>query len=116
MKKFVIILSFFLCFLFCGCSIDTSGYVQELTSSKWNVKLKGGAKLSLEFNEDYADFTIQNGELGTSIRGKYVADEKSFVIFMPEISQNYTFLYTPKGEKLDLTYNNATITLTKQDD
>lgn len=115
MKKFVIFINFFLCVMLCGCSVQNSGYVEELTSNKWSATLKGGAQVSLCFNEEYADFEIENSSLSTSISGKYVADEKSFVIFVPEIAQNYTFVYTPKGEKLDLTYNNSTITLNRQD-
>ena len=34
-----------------------------------------------------------------------------FVIFVPEISQNYGFEYTPKGDTLELKYGEYTITL-----
>ncbi len=69
--------------------------------------------MSLEFDEDTAVLKINNSGKSTEIKGDYIADQSSFVIFMPEVSQNYSFDYTPKGNKLDLTHNNNTITLNK---
>ncbi|HCI59221.1 hypothetical protein [Ruminococcus sp.] len=113
MKKIVAVLLISLCFVFSACTTDTSGYMNELTSSKWEAKLEGGAELSLEFDEDTAVLKINNSGKSTEIKGDYIADQSSFVIFMPEVSQNYSFDYTPKGNKLDLTHNNNTITLNK---
>ena len=101
MKKFVALICILLCLLLCSCSIATTGYSDELTLNSWCAKL------------DSASLTLKSGDETTEICGKYLADERSFVIFMPEISQNYTFLYVPKGDKLDVTYNNSTITLNK---
>ncbi len=111
MKKFVVLLSLFLCLLFCSCTTDTSGYKSELTSKKWSAKLDGGAEVKLTFSADTATMHIKSADKSTEIEGRYVADDKSFMIFVPEISQNYTFEYTPKGENLDLKYNGSTITL-----
>lgn len=69
--------------------------------------------MKLDFEEDTATLKINNSGKSTEIKGSYIADESTFVIFMPEVSQNYTFDYTPKGDKLDLSYNNNTITLNK---
>ena len=115
LKKLVAVILISICFVFSSCTTDTSGYVNELKSSKWESKLEGGAELSLEFDEDTAVLKIINSGKSTEIKGNYIADENSFVIFMPEISQNYTFDYTPKDYKLDLSYNNNTITLKKSD-
>lgn len=111
MKKLVVLLSVFLCFLFCACTTDTSGYKNELTSRTWSAKLDGGAEAKLSFNGDTATLHIKSFDKTTELVGKYVADDKSFVIFVPEILQNYTFEYTPKGKNLDLKYNGCTITL-----
>ncbi len=113
MKKFVALICILLCLLLCSCSIATTGYSDELTLNSWCAKLDGGAEINLKFKDDSASLTLKSGDETTEICGKYLADEKSFVIFMPEISQNYTFLYVPKGDKLDVTYNNSTITLNK---
>lgn len=113
LKKLVAVLLISVCFVLSACTTDTSGYVNELKSSKWAVKLDGGAELNLEFDEDTAVLKINNSGKSTEIKGRYIADENSFVIFMPEVSQNYTFGYTPKGDTLDLSYNKNTITLNK---
>lgn len=87
--------------------------MNELTSSKWKAKLEGGAEINLKFDGNIAELKISNSGKSTEIKGDYIADQSSFVIFMPEVSQNYSFDYTPKGNKLDLSYNNNTITLNK---
>lgn len=113
LKKIVAVILISVCFVFSSCTTDTSGYVNELVSSKWEAKLEGGAEVNLEFDEDTAVLKINNSGKSTEIKGSYIADENSFVIFMPEVAQNYTFNYTPKGNKLDLSYNDSTITLKK---
>lgn len=115
MKKFVALICVFLCFLLCSCTIATTGYSDELTLNSWSAKLDGGAEINLEFKDENASLTLKSGNDKTKISGKYLADDKSFVIFMPEISQNYTFAYVPKGNKLDITYNNSTITFNKKE-
>lgn len=111
MKKFVVILSIIICLLFCSCTADTSGYKYELTSKSWSAVLEGGARAELSFEGDIALLTLQSGGSTAQIKGKYVADDTSFVIFVPEIAQNYTFNYTPKGRTLELKYKNDTIIL-----
>ena len=114
LKKIVAVLLISVCFVFSSCTADTSGYVNELTSSKWTAKLEGGAELSLEFSGDTASLKIRNSGESTEIKGRYVADDNSFVIFMPEVSQNYKFEYTPSGNKLDISYNDNILTLEKE--
>lgn len=114
MNKIVAVLSFLLGVVLCGCSVDTSGYTEELTSSLWKVSLEGGAELVLSFDEEYACLSIENFNLKKEIKGKYIADEKSFVIFDTDVAQSYSFEYTPKGGNLDLTYNGSTITLSAE--
>ena len=46
--------------------------------------------------------------------GRYLADETEFVIFMPEIKQNYGFGYTPRGSMLDIKHDGKTITMKKR--
>lgn len=111
MKKFVVFFLALLTALCCSCTADTSGNTYELTSPRWEADLEGGAKLNLEFKDNSALLKIDNNGENTQIKGRYIADEKSFVIFMPEIFQNYTFEYTPKGETLELSYNGKKIIL-----
>ncbi|MGN1433431.1 MAG: hypothetical protein ACI4XI_06995 [Ruminococcus sp.] len=113
MKKIVTVLLISVCFVFSACTTDTSGYANELKSSKWEAKLEGGAEVNLEFFEDSAVLKISNSGKSTEIKGNYLADENSFVIFVPDVAQNYAFDYSPKGDKLDLSYNDNTITLDK---
>lgn len=113
LKKLVAVLLISVCFVFSACTTDTSGYVNELRSSKWGAKLDGGAEVNLEFDGDTAMLKISNSDKNAEIKGVCVADEKSFVVYIPEVAQNYTFDYNPKGDKLDLSYNNHTITLKK---
>ncbi len=113
LKKIVALLLISLCFVFSACTTDTSGYTNELISSKWQKTLEGGAEINLEFDENTAVLKINNSGKSTEIKGDYIADQSSFVIFVPEVSQNYSFDYTPKGNKLDISYNNNTITLNK---
>ena len=113
MKKFVTLFYLIICIMFCSCTQNTSGYSYELTSSNWHKTLDGGAEISLTFDDDTANFAIKNSDKSTQIKGKFLADEETFVIFVPEISQNYGFSYKPKGSTLDITYNGNTITLEK---
>lgn len=110
MKKFVAGFLILISILLCSCTTDTSGTVYELTSEKWQAKLEGGAVMTLEFSGDTASLKVSNADKSSDISGKYIADDKSFIIFMPAISQNYEFEYVPKGKKLELSYgNNAVI-------
>ena len=113
MKKIFLVLGTLFCIILSACTTDTSGYVYELTSESWATELEGGGKISLEFTDDTAVMMLENGGESTSIQGKYLADDEMFIIFMPEISRNYSFEYTPKGSTLDISYNNHTITLNR---
>lgn len=111
MKNFVILLLTLSVLLLCSCTTDTSGYKTELVSSKWYALLDGGAEVNLSFDDDTACFCINNAEKSCKIEGKYIADDKTFVIFVPEIAQNYGFSYTPKNSTLELGFGEHYITL-----
>lgn len=115
MKKIFLLLSITLCFALCSCSVDTSGYKQELTSNEWEAKLESGAEVNLKFSGEKACFSITNAGNQTTIDGNYVADENSFIIFVPNLAQNYRFEYFPRGVQLDLTYNNNKVTLNQKE-
>lgn len=97
-----------------GCETAPKGNISELTDYSWQAKLDSGAEVSLDFDEDRASFNVKNGEKTVSISGRYLADETEFVIFMPEIKQNYGFGYTPRGSMLDIKYGGKTITMKKR--
>lgn len=111
MKFFVVTACIVLIFIFSGCSQDTSGYKKELVSNNWSAHLDGGGSARLEFENDFASLVLTNADLSVSIKGKYVADSKAFVIFMPEISYNYCFEYAPNGNTLELNFNGMTLHL-----
>ncbi len=113
MKKIALTCMLGICLFFCSCTKDTTGYSNELVSFTWEKTLKGGAEVKLEFTSDIANLSITNGDLKTQIKGKYIADEQRFVIFVPEISQNYGFEYIPKGKTLELRFGDNTIILDK---
>ena len=115
MKKYVAAALILSVFLLCSCSKDTSGCKTELTTSKWQNRYDSGAEVNLEFENDYAKFTINNADKSCVISGKYIADDSTFVIFVPEIAQNYGFDYNPKNSSLELTFEGNTITLDKCD-
>lgn len=111
MKKFVAVLCIMVAFVFCSCTVDTSGYSYELVSNSWEANLKGGGRAELSFDDGNALLTLENGDLKKQISGKYIADENSFVIFDSDISRNYKFDYVPSGNTLELTYNDMKLVL-----
>lgn len=118
MKKTLVIIALIVLLLLCGCTQNAPSYKTELINSAWKVKAEGGAEAVLEFSGEAddlsAEFTITNADKTVKISGNCLADEQSFVIFDGSVMQNYAFDYLPKGDTLDLTYNNKTITLQKQ--
>lgn len=115
MKKYVAAILILSVFLLCSCSKDTSGCKTELTTSKWHKTLDTGAEIDLEFTDDYAELSIKNTDKNCLISGKYIADDSTFVIFVPEIAQNYGFDYNPKNSSLEITFEGNTLTLDKYD-
>lgn len=111
MKKYVAVLCVLTAFVFCSCTVDTSGYSYELISKSWEADLKGGGRVELSFNDGNASLILENGDLKKEISGKYIADENSFVIFASDVSYNYKFDYVPSGNTLELTYNNMKLEL-----
>lgn len=110
MKKFVAVLIFFSSIiLLCSCSADTSGYRTELETKKWISEAEGGARAELSFDENKAELIMENGDLKRKISGSYIIDDKSFVIFVPEISYNYKFGYNTSCNAMELDYNGAKI-------
>lgn len=114
MKKFVGLLLFFLVIFLSGCTAS-SGYRDELTASTWQTTLDGGAEVSLQFDGDKADLTIDSAGERVTLQGKCLADERRFVIFVPSLRQNYGFDYIPDGDKLHLSYSGNTITLERSE-
>lgn len=95
--------------LLCSCSADTSGYRTELTSQKWVSEAEGGATAQLSFNNDIAELVMNSGNLQRRISGKYILDDKTLVIFVPEISYNYKFGYSTSCNTMELDYNGKKI-------
>ena len=113
MKKTVGAVIFMIIFVFSGCSGGERGYVSELTQSTWQAQLEGGGNLYLSFDGDHATLDIQSGKEQTQIKGRVIADEKSFVIFDRELAQNYGFEYVPRGEQLELCFEGNTVVMDK---
>ena len=115
MKKLVVLWIIICTALLCGCSTVKTGKKYELTENSWKARLDGGGRLSLRFGGGRAELKMENGENKTVISGEYLADDKTLVIFVPELMQNYGFGYTPRGNLLDLSFNGATVTFTADD-
>lgn len=113
MKKSVVLLLIISSLLFCSCTSPSSSYKTELVSSSWHTTLDGGAEVSLSFDDQTACLSISSSDKNCKIEGKYIADEQTLVIFVPEIAQNYGFSYTPKNSTLTLCFEGNTITLEK---
>lgn len=111
MKKFVAVLAVSVCFMLCSCYADTSGYTYELTKNSWYADFEGDKSAQLSFEQDEACFKFVSMNKTAVIKGDYIADDSTFVIFVPQLSQNYKFDYSVHGEKLDVTFNGAKITL-----
>ncbi len=109
MKKCVICLLLFVSVLLCGCSRQTTGNPSELMQFHWHAALEGGGEADLRFEGEHARLILKNGGETAEIAGRVIADDSTFVIFDRELSQNYGFGYTPRGEKLDLSFEGNTI-------
>ncbi len=108
-----------LCFLMlCGCTQNAPSPQNELISSKWTASLDGGGELSLEFSGEPGDLSaelnLKNAGKDVTISGDCLVDSTSIVIFDSTVSQNYAFDYTPKGDTLEIKYNNSILTMQKQ--
>lgn len=114
MKKYVAGLLIISVLLFSGCMQSDCGYLDELTQNRWEARLSGGGKVSLRFSEDTAALHIENAGEKADITGRYLADESTFVVFVPEIGQNYGFSYEPRGNTLVLQMGENRITLRKK--
>ncbi len=104
--------------MLCGCTQNAPSPQNELISSNWTASLDGGGELSLEFSGEpgdlSAEFNLKNAGKDITISGDCLVDSTSIVIFDSSVSQNYAFDYTPKGDTLEITYNNSTLTMQKQ--
>lgn len=111
MKKIVVYIIFLSALFLCSCTSPAPSNSNELTRSFWSSSAQGGAEVELSFEQDTATLKMKNGNYSAEIKGRYIADEKSFAIFVPEIHHNYYFEYIPQGDKLKLKYNGHTIEL-----
>lgn len=114
MKKLFVFILCVICLTLCSCTADTLGQSYELTSEKWHGELKGGAEVSLEFDDNTAKLTLKSGEDEITINGLYAIDESCFIIFNQEFKQSYSFNYTVNGSKLVLDYCGKEIEIEKQ--
>lgn len=96
-----------------GCSSAPVGCQSELTGAAWRASLEGGAEVRLRFEDGAAHFRIENAGESADISGQYLVDAERFVIFVPEVGQNYAFDYTPKGDTLELRWEGGVLTLQK---
>ena len=104
--------------LFCGCTQNAPSPQNELISSSWTAELDGGGELSLKFYGEPGDLSaelnLKNAGKDVTISGDCLVDSTSIVIFDSTVSQNYALDYTPKGDTLEISYNNTFLTLRKQ--
>lgn len=115
MKNIKLLLLVILCaFFICSCSTTIYSTYDELTLYKWSKTDDYGMVVTLCFNDSIGTFSVSAADgTKTEITGNTIGDSKCFTIADTNKKSTYTFEYTVYGNKIDLVYNGATISLDK---
>ena len=99
-----------------GCSRVIRDAKDELVLYNWSREFVTGSSISLKFSDNFAtlDFTTSDG-IKSSLNGLYILSSTKLVICDDNTGTDYTFLYSVYGDKLDLTMDESTIELYKDD-
>ena len=124
MKKFrvliksacVIIFAFLLIQLsfLSGCSRVIRDAKDELVLYSWSREFDTGSSMSLNFSDNFAtlDFITSDG-IKSSLYGLYILSPTNLVICDDNTGTDYTFLYSVYGDRVELTMDDSTIELYK---
>ena len=115
MKKFrLIFVAILLIFTLASCTQIVSNNADQIRLNNWKTVLKNESIVTLNFNEDIANFTVKkNNKTYLKLKGVCIFDKDSLVIFDEKTSYNYSFDYIVTGNKLKLNYGGNSITLKK---
>lgn len=99
---------------FTGCTqTEILQPADELKSGVWQTNDNFGKEIKLEFDGDNASIHINNDNIKKSISGIASIDDSTINISDSELCESFCFEYKLYGNKIDLIYNNYTITLNK---
>ncbi len=90
-------------------------YADELTVNNWEVRNPSGIGATIEFDGDYARFTIyeENKKVGAVIEGTLAVDDKNFYITSPDLCTTFTFEYRVFGNRAEIVYNSQTLVFSR---
>lgn len=112
--EFLIAIIFILFFTSCT-QAEILQPADELKSGIWQTNDNFGKEIKLEFDGDNASIYISNDNIKKSISGIASIDNSTINISDSDFCENFCFEYKLYGNKIDLIYNNYTITLNKVD-
>lgn len=111
-----IILAIIFILFFTGCTQkEILQPADELTSGIWQTNDDFGKAIKLEFDGDNASIHISNNNTQKIISGIVSIDNSKISINDSKLFENFCFEYKLYGNRIDLIYNNNTITLNKID-
>lgn len=100
--------------LLTGCTqTQITSEADELMANKWSACDKFGKEISLSFIEDKAELKVKTDNFSCEITGIALVDDQTLKIFDNTLKQNYSFNYTLYGDKIEITYYENTIELSK---
>lgn len=100
--------------LLTGCTqSQITSEADELMANKWSACDKFGKEISLSFIEDTAELKMKTDNFSCEITGTALVDEQTLKIFDNNLKQSYSFNYTLYGDKIEITYYENTIELSK---
>lgn len=95
----------------CQRQINSPG--DELSMYTWRGELDSGASAELSFDGDDGFLTVNAPDFTLDIGGLYVYTDDTLIICDRNSDLNYSFVYTVHGDRVELDYSGAAISLDK---
>lgn len=103
--------------LLSGCTqAQIATKADELMANKWSASDKFGKEITLSFKENIAELKVKTNDFSYEIMGTALVDEQTVKIFDNALKESYSFNYTLYGDKIDITYDESAIELSKVTD
>ncbi len=100
--------------LLSGCRRVVTDCSDELTMHLWQGEYDNGMSVSLSFDDDDATLSLSLSDgRENRINGLCVLDLEQFVIIDDDTSESFSFGYTVHGDSVDITYDDASLSLKK---
>ena len=97
-----------------GCSRTIRSPADELCMNRWGTVTENGNRIDLAFDDDTAAFRAENDAFSLSISGVYSVDDTTLMINDSTTHLDYSFFYVLYGDRIELTYGDATLLLSKK--